>query len=77
MAGGGFGPRVVVLSTTKPVDGDMLGFLQRFGVSYEGAQAFAKGNPVASLHDRRRLASMLSDAIKQLSSAAGRVRWVS
>ena len=69
MAGGGVGTQPIFLSTTSAVDvHGLASILQRAGVSFQGAHAFAQGLPVASLGDRRALASMFSDAVSQLSA---------
>ena len=70
MAGGGVGTQPIFLSTTIAVDVHVLAStLQRAGISFQGAHAFAQGLPVASLGDRRALASMFSDAMAQLRAA--------
>ena len=72
MAGSGVGTgqdRVVLLSANEMVNVFALSStLQRFGVSFAGAQAFAQGNAVASASDRKALASMFSDALAQLGN---------
>jgi len=69
MAGGGVGTQPIFLSTTIAVDvHGLASILQRAGVSFQGAHAFAQGQPVSSLGDRRALASMFSDAVSQLST---------
>lgn len=55
------------LSSTLAVDVHSLAStLQRFGVTLSGAQAFAQGNAVAGGADRKALASLFSDALRQL-----------
>jgi hypothetical protein len=69
MAGGGVGTGQdkTILSSTFAVDVmAMTSSLQRYGVSYAGAQAFASGQPVASMADRKALASLFSDALAHL-----------
>jgi hypothetical protein len=67
MAGGGVGTGQVVISSTHPVDiHSLASLLQRSGISFQAAQAFALGNPIELATDRRALASMFSDAIDQL-----------
>jgi hypothetical protein len=70
MPGGGVGSsQTIVLSTRYGVNVNSLtSTLQRLGVSYLGAQAFAQGNLVESIADRRALASLFSDAVDQLGS---------
>jgi len=72
MAGGGVGTGQDYggnLSMTHVVAVHALASaLQRFGVSFAGAQAFAQGNTVASAADRRALASLFGDALSQLRS---------
>jgi hypothetical protein len=72
MAGAGVGSgqdKPVLISSVHPVDMHVLvSVLQRSGISFQGAQDFARGNPVASSADRRALASMFSDALRQLSA---------
>ena len=72
MAGAGVGTgqdRTVLLSSNQVVNVFALAStLQRCGVSFAGAQAFAQGNPVASASDRKALASMFSDALAQLGN---------
>ena len=68
MAGGGIGSSVLLSSTSVFNVGSLAITLQRFGVSVAGAQAFAQGNPVASASDRKALASIVSDALKQLGN---------
>jgi hypothetical protein len=58
-----------MISTTHPVDVHALAsLLQRSGVSFQVAQAFALGQPIELATDRRALASLFSDAIAQLRS---------
>jgi hypothetical protein len=70
MAGGGVGTgqeKPVMISSTHQVDVHSLSsLLQRSGVSFQGAQSFALGNPIELASDRRALASLFSDAIQQL-----------
>jgi len=69
MAGAGVGTLPVLISSTHLVDTHQLtSTLQRAGVSYQGAQAFALGNPVPSVSDRKALASLFADALRQLAS---------
>jgi hypothetical protein len=71
MAGGGIGSgqdKPVSLSSTHPVDIHLLAsILQRSGLSYRTAQAFAQGSPVENAAERRAIASMFSDAVRQLT----------
>lgn len=71
MAGAGVGSgqdRPVSISSTHAVNVNYLASsLQRFGVSFQGAQAFAQGEPVTTSADRRALASLFSDALRQLA----------
>jgi hypothetical protein len=39
--------------------------LQRCGVSYDGAQEFGQGQPVATFADRLTIAKVLSELLKQ------------
>jgi hypothetical protein len=70
MAGGGIGTgqdKTVSLSSTQPVDIHLVAsILQRSGIPYRTAQAFAQGSPVENAAERRAIASMFSDAIRQL-----------
>ena len=70
MAGAGVGSgqdKPVMLSSTHPVDiHSLASLLQRSGISFQAAQAFALGHPIELAADRRALASMFSDAIAQL-----------
>jgi hypothetical protein len=72
MAGAGVGSgqdKPVMLSTTHPVDiHSLASLIQRSGISFQAAQAFALGNPVELATDRRALASLFADAIAQLRS---------
>jgi hypothetical protein len=59
------------LSLTHTVDVyQVTSVLQRSGVSYKGAQAFAQGLPVEQAADRKALASLFSNAIAQLQGRA-------
>jgi hypothetical protein len=73
MAGGGVGSgqdKPVSLSSTQPVDIHLLAsILQRSGIPYRTAQAFAQGGLVENAAERRAIASMFSDAIRQLSGS--------
>ena len=70
MAGAGVGSRQdkpVLISSTHPVDiHSLTSLLQRSGISFQAAQAFALGQPIELATDRRALASLFSDAIAQL-----------
>jgi len=70
MAGAGVGTgqdKPVLISSTHPVDiHSLASLLQRSGLSFQAAQAFALGQPIELATDRRALASMFSDAIDQL-----------
>ena len=70
MAGAGVGSgqdKPVMISSTYPVDiHSLASLLQRSGISFQAAQAFALGQPIELATDRRALASMFSDAIEQL-----------
>jgi hypothetical protein len=70
MAGGGVGTgqdSPVIISSTHPVNiHSLASLLQRSGLSFQAAQAFALGQPIELAADRRALASMFSDAIAQL-----------
>jgi len=70
MAGAGVGTgqdQPVTISLTHSVDVHALtSVLQRSGVSFQAAQAFALGQPIDQAADRRALASLFSDAIAQL-----------
>jgi hypothetical protein len=72
MAGAGVGSgqdKPVMISSTHPVDiHSLASLLQRSGISFQAAQAFALGNPIELATDRRALASMFSDAIDQLKA---------
>jgi hypothetical protein len=70
MAGAGVGSgqdQPVTLSSTHLVNiHSLASLLQRSGISFQSAQAFAQGQPIELAADRRALASILSDAIAQL-----------
>jgi hypothetical protein len=70
MAGAGVGSgqdKPVLISLTHPVDiHSLTSLLQRSGISFQAAQAFALGQPIELATDRRALASLFSDAIAQL-----------
>jgi hypothetical protein len=70
MAGAGVGSgqdKPVTISVTYPVDIHALtSVLQRSGISFLAAQAFARGQPIDQVGDRQALASLFSDAIAQL-----------
>ena len=72
MAGAGVGSgqdKPVMISSTHPIDVHALAsLLQRSGISYQAAQAFAQGQPIEFAPDRKALASLFSDAIAQLRS---------
>ena len=70
MAGAGVGSgqdKPVMISSTHPVDIHSLSsLLQRSGISFQSAQAFALGRPIELAADRRALTSLFADAIEQL-----------
>jgi hypothetical protein len=70
MAGAGVGSgqdKSVSLSSAHPVDTHALAsVLQKSGLSFQGSQAFAQGLLVASVADRKALASLFADALDQL-----------
>jgi hypothetical protein len=71
MPGSGVGTgqdKPISLSSTQPVDVHLLAsILQRSGISFRTAQAFAQGSPIENAAERRAIASTFSDALRQLT----------